>query len=195
MLKNISKICFCLLAVNAPWAIARTDDSADKPVEIKLARGKLQMVAPKQWKRTKPRSSMLAFEFSAPGDAKEGDPTARITIMRAGGSIDANIERWYGQFTQPDGKSTKDRAKLEKFEVDGTKVHWVDITGDFKESMGGGPFAPGKTVVRKEHRMIGSIVVADDGGQYFIKMTGPAVLLKKLEEDYKKMLKELKFEG
>ncbi len=184
----------CLSLVSALCCQVIAEEPANKQTKIELAKGKLNLLSPKEWKQGKPRSRILQYEFSAPADAKEGDPTARITIMGAGGSIDANIERWYGQFTQPDGKSTKERAKVEKFEVDGQTVHWVDITGDFKETMGGGPFSGGKTVVRKEHRMLGAIIVTGDSGQYFIKMTGSAVLLKKFEEGFKKMLKELKFD-
>lgn len=113
--------------------------------------------------------------------------------MQAGGSIEANIKRWIGQFSQPDGKATKEVAKVEEFEVDGTKVHWVDISGTFAESMGGGPFAPGKIVKREGHRMIGVIVVPKESrAQYFIKMTGKKDLVEKLAKDFQKSLKELK---
>ena len=79
-------------------------------------------------------------------------------MMASGGTIKQNIERWYGQFQQPDGGSTKDRAKVKEFKADGQTVHWVDITGNFQERMGGGPFSGGKTVTRTDHRMLGAIV-------------------------------------
>ena len=59
----------------------------------------------------------------------------RLTIMGAGGSIEANIDRWYGQFKQPDGSSTKDKAKVSKSKVAGQTVHMVDISGTFKTQM------------------------------------------------------------
>lgn len=70
--------------------------------------------------------------------------------MSAGGSIEDNINRWYGQFEQADGKSTKDKSKTEKFDVAGNTVHWVDIPGNFKETMGGGgPFSVVKLYCEK----------------------------------------------
>lgn len=166
-------------------------ESESKGVQVKL--GDLTMLTPGTWEKAKPRSRMLSHEFSAPAKAEENDPTARITVMAAGGSVDANIQRWYGQFSQPDGKSTKDVAKTEKFEVDGTTVHWVDITGTFAESMGGGPFAPGKVVKREGYRMIGVIAIPKESrAQYFIKMTGDAEVVGKLADDFKKSLKEMK---
>lgn len=166
-------------------------EDGPQPTAIELAGGGIKMMAPKEWKKGKPKSSMLQYEFSAPVDAKDDDPSARITIMAAGGGVEANIDRWYGQFVQPDGKSTKDASKLEEFDADGQTVHFVDIPGTFSESMGGGPFAPGKVVKREDYRMLGAIVVTKDKGMHFIKMTGPNKVVEELSEGFKKMLKEL----
>lgn len=168
-----------------------TPGNAQEATKIELADGKIIMTAPPEWKKIKPKSNIVQYEFSAPADALEGDEKARITIMGAGGSVDANIERWYGQFEQPDGKSTKDKAKTEKFDVDGLTVHWVDIPGSFKDTMGGGPFSGGKTVLREDYRMLGAIIVAKDQGQYFIKMTGHKDVVEKLAAGFKKSLEEL----
>ncbi|MFN3191888.1 MAG: hypothetical protein ACE361_15360 [Aureliella sp.] len=179
------------LAQEAATESSKTDDAKKEGVTLKLARGGLQMVAPSEWKQVKARSSMLAYEFAAPADAKKDDPTARITVMGAGGSIKANIDRWIGQFSQPDGKATKDVAKVEEFKVGEQTVHFVDIPGTFSESMGGGPFAPGRTVKREDYRMLGAIVVTKEKGQYFFKATGPSELIEKQKEGFVKMLKEM----
>ena len=172
-------------------------EAKSKPTKLELEGGKITMMAPKEWKRTTPKSPMLArmlaYEFAVPADAKEGDSTARVTVMPAGGSIEQNIARWISQFSQPDGKSTKEATKVEEFEAGGNKVHWVDITGTFSETMGGGPFSGGKTVKREGHRMIGAIVVPKGSQRkYFFKMTGEKKLVEKFAADYKKMLKEMK---
>ncbi|MCR9292701.1 MAG: hypothetical protein NXI32_08280 [bacterium] len=160
---------------------------------MELADGQIVLQPPKEWESQEPKfRGIIQYEFSAPLGAKEEEPTARITVSRSGGSIDANIERWYGQFTQPDGKATKDVAKSEKFEIAGRTVYLLDMTGTFKESMGGGPFAPGKTVMREDYRMLGAIVDTKDSGLYFIMMTGPKDVCEELAEGFKKMLKEMK---
>jgi len=170
----------------------QAQDTPATGTKIELADGNLIMQAPKEWKKGQPRfPTITQYEFSAPADAKSEAATARITVSSSRGSLDDNIERWYGQFTQPDGKSSKDAAKLEKFDVDGQTVHFVDLTGTYKESMGGGPFAPGKTVMREDYQMLGAIVVTKSGDQFFIKMTGPKEVCGKLSEGFKKMLKGL----
>ena len=77
--------------------------------------------------------------------------------MGAGGSIEDNIDRWLGQFIQPDGKKTKDKAKIDKKKIAGVPVHVVDIAGTYKDTPGG-PFARGKTIDREDYRMLGAII-------------------------------------
>ncbi|MEC8556697.1 MAG: hypothetical protein VXZ82_16950 [Planctomycetota bacterium] len=182
----------CLLFTSIA-AAQEEKESEGKGTTIKLGRSEnIVLEAPAAWKKVQPRSRILNYEFAAPADAKKGDPTARVTLMGAGGSIEANIDRWYGQFKQADGSSTKEASKVEKFEVDGNTVHWVDIPGTFSDRMGGGPFAPGKVVERADYRMLGAIIVTKKDGQYFVKMTGPADLLEKQVKGFQKMLKGLK---
>ncbi len=178
-----------ILACSMAVSVRAEDPPAG--TKIDAVGGKLQLVAPKSWKEAPKRSPILEHEFFAPADAKDDASRARITMMSSGGSIDANIDRWFGQFKQPDGKATDDVAKVEKFEVAGQTVHLVDITGNYEESMGGGPFAPGKKVLRKDYQMLGAIVVSKDVGQYFIKMTGPKVVCEKLSDGFKNMLKSI----
>ncbi|MCA9131906.1 MAG: hypothetical protein KDA45_02075 [Planctomycetales bacterium] len=193
MLKNFLRLSATLLAAYSLIANGLIEHAAAAPegVPIALANGKLQLTAPQSWQQVAAKSRIVQYEFRAPSDAKEDEPTARITIMGAGGSVEANIDRWYGQFEQPDGQATRDKAKRESFEVAGLKVHWVDIPGKFKDSMGAGPFSGGKVVLRENYRMLGAIIAGPDQGQYFIKITGPEEVVESLAADFKKMLKEL----
>lgn len=184
---------YFLTVIGLVFALSTAASSrAQEAAKIELADGKVELTAPANWKKMEPKSRIVQYEFSAPADAKEGDEKARITIMPAGGSVEENIQRWYGQFEQPDGQATKDKATTEKFDVDGLTVHWVDIPGSFKDSMGGGPFSGGKTVLRKDYRMLGAIIITKDQGQYFIKMTGHKDVVAALADGFKKSLKELK---
>ncbi|MFO0941368.1 MAG: hypothetical protein U0930_11425 [Pirellulales bacterium] len=106
-----------------------------KPVKMELAGGKISLTAPAEWKQVTPRfPQMTAYEFNYPADAK-GEAPVRVTVMQSGGGLQGNLDRWYGQFTQPDGKSTKDVAKMESFDVAGQKVHLVKITGTYAGGM------------------------------------------------------------
>lgn len=191
---NVSSQVWILTLVTGLSAnLAFGDDSA-KPTEIALADGKIALVAPAEWVKLQPKNKIVQYEFSAPKvEEKDKDKAARITFTASGGTIEQNIDRWYGQFEQADKSSTKDKAKIEKFEVDGQTVHLIDIPGTFKDTMGAGPFAPSAPpTLRENYRMLGAIIETKGMGNHYVKITGPVETVDKLAEGFKKMLKELK---
>ena len=121
-------------AWSSPWAVllmsvaclttslvaAQTSFGEDPPAaKLSLAGGKLELAAPATWEVVPPKSSIVQYEFKAPKLA--GEDAARITIMQASGGVEANIDRWIGQF---DG-ATKNDAKIDKKQVAGTTIHVV----------------------------------------------------------------------
>ena len=135
---------------------------------------------------------MIETEFAIP--PAKGDAPGRMTVMGAGGSIEANIERWIGQFSQPDGSATKDKASTKKLKVAGCDVTLVDIAGTFKD-MPGGPFAGGQAVDRPDHRMLAAIVETPGRGNYFLKFTGPAGTVAGEADAFRKMVEGLVASG
>lgn len=140
----------------------------ENPAKLEMAGGKLEMTAPAKWQRKQPKTRIVEHEFAVA--ASKGDPAdGRLTVMGAGGGVQANIDRWYGQFTQPDGGSTRERAKVKKTQVGGQEVHLVDISGTFRDQRG--PVAP--AVERPKYRMLAAIIETQSLGDYFIKFYGP----------------------
>jgi hypothetical protein len=169
----------CLFIATAP-----AQENASK---VPLAGGKLELQAPATWVRVQPRTRIVEHEFSVPatkGDAEGG----RLTVMAAGGGVDANLKRWYDQFTQPDGASTEKRAKLATKKLAGEDVHLVDISGTFRDQRG--PMAP--AVERPKYRMLGAIIATRSLGDYFIKLTGPERTIAENEKGFRDMIEGLK---
>src|SRR5262249_52957498 len=78
----------------------------------------LSITVPKDWK-SQPASGMRQADWKiekAEGDVDDAELVVYHFGSGQGGSVDANIERWYGQFERPDGKSVKDSAKVDKKE-------------------------------------------------------------------------------
>jgi hypothetical protein len=142
-----------------------------------IADGGFSLQAPAGWQRVQPKSGIVETEFAIPseGAAADGAPAqpGRMTVMGAGGTVQANIDRWYGQFAQPDGSETKTKATTKKLDLAGCKVTLVDIPGTYKDSPGG-PFAGGRAVDRPDYRMLAAIVETPDRGNYFLQFYGPA---------------------
>lgn len=162
-----------------------------KSVETAIARGALTAQIPEAWKKKKPSSRILDHEFAV-APAKGDENAGRLTMMLSGGTIKMNVDRWIGQFTQPDKKATKDVAKVTEKKSDDMKVTVVDISGNFKESVGP-PFRR-QTVDREDYRMFGAIVQAKPFGSraYFLKLYGPKKTMAEAEKPFMAMVESLK---
>jgi hypothetical protein len=159
---------------------------ADDAVAFTIAGDFLSLQAPAGWKQVQPKSNMIETEFSIP--AAEGDAApGRMTVMGAGGSVQANIDRWCGQFSQPDGSATKDKTSTKKLNVGGCAVTLVDIPGTYKD-MPGGPFAGGQAVERPNYRMLAAIVEVPERGSSFLKFYGPAATVSANADGFRKMV-------
>lgn len=188
--QRASWLAVALAILGAASAVHGQPAATDEATVFTIAGGALSLEAPTGWRRVQPKSGMIETEFAIPSEGKAPDnaPLApgRMTVMGAGGSVEANIDRWYGQFAQPDGSSTKDKAATKTFRVAGRDVTLVDISGTYKDSPGG-PFAGGKTVDRPGYRMLAAIVEGADGN-YFLKFYGPAGTVERHADGFRHMV-------
>ena len=183
----------CASTVRAEQAVkeAPAKDKEVKTVETPLAQGALTAQIPAAWKQKKQRSSIIEREYAV-GPAKGDENAGRLTMMVSGGSIKMNVDRWIGQFSQPDKKLTKDVAKVAEKKRDDMKVTIVDISGNYKESIG--PPIRRQTVNREDYRMLGAIVQAKPFGSraYFLKLYGPKKTMAEAEKPFMAMIESLK---
>lgn len=173
-------ISFSVLMLTSGPISAQETETQPESVSV-LGKGELKI--PDAFKRTKPASRIIQHEFKV-GD---GDKTARLTMMGAGGGVEANIKRWKGQFSGGD----EAEQKSEKMELGEWEVHVVDANGAYAERVGGGPFFGGKSVLRENYAMAGAIMVSPDGGTYFAKMIGPAEVVKSNRKAFIEMVKSI----
>jgi len=167
-----------------------TSGFADEPATAKKSEtvsvfGEGTLTVPAAFERTQPKSRIIQHEFRA--KAGDDESTARVTMMGASGGVDANIKRWKGQFAGGD----EDAQKTEEMKLGDWKIHLVDLSGRYGESMGGGPFAPGKTVQRENYGMAGAILVHPKGRTFFVKMIGPNEVVKANREAFVEMIKSI----
>lgn len=170
----------CLLSISAAAAA-----EADVATAFPIAGGTLSLEAPEGFERVQPKSGMIEAEFAVPSEGEL--PAGRMTVMGAGGTIEANIDRWCGQFTQPDGGETKAKLTKKSFKVAGCGVTVVDIPGTYLDQPGG-PFAGGPTVKRPDYRMLAAIVETPGEGNYYVKFYGPAATVERHAAGFQKMV-------
>jgi hypothetical protein len=112
---------------------------------------------PATWDDAPNASSMRLATYRVPGGAE-------VSVSRAGGNTESNIQRWVGQF-DPVGH----QARAEKTSH-GVHVITVDLAGTY---VGGGMAMGAATEARPDWAMVAAIAQGP-GLPYFFKMTGPA---------------------
>jgi hypothetical protein len=155
--------------------------------------GTLQFTAPAGWNTRPAASSMRVAEFVVSRVA--GDPEDAEVVVYffggSGGSVEANIERWVGQFRTESGgpvaapartSSTSGRLKITAIDVAGTYV--AEIRPGAAERF------------NKPNFRMRAAVVETPKGPYFVKFTGPAPTVAKALSSgaFDRFLKSLRFE-
>jgi len=138
---------------------------------------------PASWKAETQRPMRLATYTVDPG----GECGMYYFGAGQGGSVDANLDRWIGQFLQADGKPSKAAAKIAKRTLHGWPVTTVDVSGAYT-GMGGPTQQPGPAM--PGYRMLGAIVEGPQGS-IFIKFTGPAKTIAANQMAFDKMIASL----
>lgn len=183
LLASLLGCTFLCLAASLPAA-----EEAARDHRLELAEGELKLMAQGTWQIKKPENRIIEHELSVPptGDDKEA---GRVTIMGAGGTMDANVERWIGQFKQPDGSDTHQVTKQKDIKVGGLEVRVVDISGTYNDTRG--PFSGIPAVERPKYRMLAAIITSKKVGNYFVKFYGPQQTVSESEGAFMKMIDTL----
>jgi hypothetical protein len=123
----------------------------------------------------------------------EGASSAECAVfyfgLGQGGDIQANIDRWIGQFSQPDGSDSKSHARIDSHSVAGLKMTTIELTGTYLGGMGG-PMS-GQSVEHAGWRLLGAIIEAPQGPVFF-KLTGPDASVSAARADFDQLVASVK---
>lgn len=151
--------------------------------------GSLTFTAPPVWQSRPAASAMRVAEFvvpRAPGDPEDGEVIVYF-FGGTGGSVDANVQRWIGQFRRPEG-APADGGRT-TFNVGDLKVTTVDVSGTYVAEV-----RPGSTERHnKPNFRMRAAVVETPKGPYFVKFTGPANTVKAASAAFDGFIKSLRF--
>lgn len=137
-----------------------------------VAPASISWKAPDRWVQVPNPSTMRLATYRIPkaaGDAEDPE----LTITQAGGTVEANAQRWIGQFG-PEGAKT---AKRSNRTVAGLEVAIVEVEGKYANGMG----KDGRE--EEQWAMLGAIVQTP-GMPHFFKLTGPAKSVKAARAEF-----------
>ena len=166
-----------LLALSACFA------AAEEPVSFTA--GDFKFAVPAAWRSEQPASPMRKAELYVPGPEGTGKAgEAIITVFHfgagQGGTVQQNVDRWFGQF---DGDNEAKGAATAKETIGTVPVTFVRARGTFQSGMPGQPTTP-----MEGQALLGAILESPNGDVY-IKMTGPAPTVEKAEPAFVQMVR------
>lgn len=161
------------------WASAITTFAADAPSTFKVSTFTFQRPASWEWVET--TSQMRKAQLKV-NDADKKNSCEVVFFHFGpsnGGGVQANVDRWFGQF---EGPREKLGAKSEETKVGKHKVTFVQAEGTYLSGMPGGTRTP-----QPNSALRGAIIESEEG-DVFVKMTGPAALVKSSEKDFRALI-------
>ncbi|MFO7768037.1 MAG: hypothetical protein R6W82_03650 [bacterium] len=141
---------------------------------------------PEGWIRETPGSTMRVEQFRLPGEGSGDAELAVFHFPGTGGTVQANIDRWLGQFSRPDGSPIREHAELDTLHTDGRSVVIVDVSGTYDPGMMGGGSGP-----LTDHRLLGAITTEPDG-PWFYKLVGPRPAVERWESSFYDFVRSLR---
>jgi hypothetical protein len=107
---------------------------------------------------------------------------AEMSVTRAGGTTEANVQRWRGQFQE----SGQDR-RAERH-IRGLTVTIVELNGTYT---GGGGMMPGAAATPHPGWALLAAIVETPGSAYFFKLVGPAASVRGARSSFDALVESL----
>ena len=151
----------------------------------------LEWEAPEGWAADSTRS-MRAVTYVVPGagGADDGECAVFYFGQGQGGSVDANVSRWLGQFRPAQGQTALDPS-IESADVNGIPTTRVDVWGTFLFKAF--PAAP-RATEKPGYRMLAAIVEGPAGAVFF-KLTAPETTANAGQAAFEAMIASLRSSG
>jgi gluconolactonase len=162
----------------AAFALAAYAVAADEKKEVREVKVEdITLSVPADWKQREASNQLRLAEFAIPPAEGDKEPTEMVVshFGGGGGGVDANIDRWIGQFAS-DGR----QAKVAKGESKQGAYYFVDIAGTYNMPVGPPILRQSKPL--SDARMLGVILEVEGKGNYFLKMAGPEKTVSAQEE-------------
>ena len=126
--------------------------------------GGLTFKTPEGWEYQHPTSAMRRAELGVRGDGGTAGLVVYFFGNQGAGSSQANIDRWVGQFKDPDGSAIS-APKPAKRKIAGFQTTQVEAAGTYVGGMGAG--SPQAAQGQAGQRMVATIVETPSGPFYF----------------------------
>jgi hypothetical protein len=153
--------------------------------------GGLVWSIPQGWTEEPPSSNMRITQYIVDGPGGPGECVVYYFGPNQGGDPMANAQRWAGQFSQPDGRSSVELMTMTEVEGSRVPVRVVEVTGTYEGgmTMNQQPFSP-----KSGYMLLGGIAQGPDA-PWFFKFTGPEETVRAQKDAFLELMTSIRPEG
>ncbi len=173
---------FVLITFTTLLAALSSAVAADAPATFKVS--EFTFTRPDSWSWVETTSAMRKAQLKVTGADKS---TAEVVFFFFGaggaGGTQANIDRWLSQFQEPREKLN---SKTEQIKAGGRNATLVQAEGTYLSGM------PGGAKTAQANAMLLGAILESDEGNVFVRMTGPAKLVKESQPQFRKLIETAK---
>ncbi|HLG18411.1 MAG TPA: hypothetical protein VI895_01180 [Bdellovibrionota bacterium] len=142
----------------------------------------------KDWIKESPSSSMRRDQYRLPGSKGAEDATLSVFYFPGtGGSVDSNLQRWYGQFQKKDGSPVTGPETKKEIKANDLPVTIIYVTGTYLESQS--PMMTGGPVEKKPGYAMLAAIAESPSGPWFFKATGPQATIDRWRSGFEQFAK------
>lgn len=141
---------------------------------------------PANWTVEPPSSAMRRAQYRVPASSGQGDGECVVFYFgpNEGGDVQANVQRWAGQFPREDNSPAPVRSS--EITVGAIPVTLVEIEGTFAGGMGSTVDEP-----KAGYMLLGAVAKGPDAN-WFFKCTGPKATMEAQRDEFDGMIKSLR---
>jgi hypothetical protein len=160
----------------------------------KLAQGRVglgpfSLKLPADWQEKPSVSNMRAAEFQLPASGGQAEVVVYYFGESGAGSVQANIDRWVSQFTQPDGKPSSEVTKIEQASFAGQQASLVSVSGRYAARA-----MPGGQAVDKDNQSLFAAIVPSPKGPYYFRLIGDRAAVEAQTPKFRELLGSLQLQ-
>jgi len=168
------------LGTNIP---VNTSQSSVNPMD------RLDISIPPDWIKETPSSALRIAQYRLPALGDDGEDGSLVVFNRIGGTIQQNMERWYGQFMSSDGIDNRGDLDGKIEMINGMQVTYASVRGVYKTGSMGLPQDTGE----KSNFMMLAAIVETPEGPYYFKAVGPENTLIRRTKEFEQLIQSISY--
>jgi hypothetical protein len=150
---------------------------------------RLDISIPPDWIKETPSSALRIAQYRLPALGNDGEDGSLVVFNRIGGTIQQNMERWYGQFMSSDGIDNRGDLDGKIEMINGMQVTYASVRGVYKTGSMGLPQDTGE----KSNFMMLAAIVETPEGPYYFKAVGPENTLIRRTKEFEQLIQSISY--